>query len=776
LAEILQPLTAAQRQQLGIELDRLLGDQLGRVRRRFLVHGSGAVLLVPAALILFAFLLDHFLRLPAPVRVFHTLAILALLAAAAVRFLHYPLTRRFLPVDVALLLERSFPDLHERLVSAIQLKQPLAGAAVDAAALRNQSAAMIEQLLADAAAMARRLPLRALFDPTRTARLWAGAVTLWLLLLGGAATAPDTAWAFVLRHLGRNVPYPRATHLFVELPPAGPDLQRTDTEGAADLVVPAGADLHVSVLARGVVPDAVFLEQETAAGERRSVPMTPRPGGRFRTVFRRITGSFAFHARGGDDDHGDLSVTVRTIHPPLVASIKAGLRPPAYTGRPPTVQAGGAIEALTGTEVSLSVVSTAPVTAATAVFLESGRRVPLATTTIVDDSGSITAQVGTFVVAESDRYQVELVGEGGLRNPNPGTYPVTALQDYAPVGRWLLPEDESGTLLLPEALLCMRAEARDDFGLTGAALTIDAGAGRTQTRALLPPPAPDGARPQQAAFVEVFEVKDLLGDQRGEGIALQLALTDNRLPEANVTQLPRRLAQIVDQAQLAAAIARHFRGLREEVEQSLELQRDRAERLQELVEKTPAPGLATSQVLTAIEVGQGRIQSAADRVHRGAMRAFDLHLWNRLEPSPPAATVVELYRAWYQTHPEPVAHQGAFYRDLERRRREGTLGAMENALDPILAMVVLADGLQGEACPAVLRLLAEAQVAKGTADLEKKLASTVVAQSRIVATLQDLLGRLDAWNTYQDLVQEARALREKQRDVQQRTEEIRGKR
>ena len=34
-------------------------------------------------------------------------------------------------------------------------------------------------------------------------------------------------------------------------------------------------------------------------------------------VFRRITGSFSFHARGGDDDHGDRVVHVRTIHPPL---------------------------------------------------------------------------------------------------------------------------------------------------------------------------------------------------------------------------------------------------------------------------------------------------------------------------------------------------------------------------------------------------------------------------------------------------------------------------
>ena len=37
-------------------------------------------------------------------------------------------------------------------------------------------------------------------------------------------------------------------------------------------------------------------------------------------------------------------------------------------------------------------------------------------------------------------------------------------------------------------------------------------------------------------------------------------------------------------------------------------------------------------------VGQGRIQTAADQTHRQLMRAFDLHLWNRLDSAPAAAT------------------------------------------------------------------------------------------------------------------------------------------
>jgi hypothetical protein len=119
------------------------------------------------------------------------------------------------------------------------------------------------------------------------------------------------------------------------------------------------------------------------------------------------------------------------------------------------------------------------------VFLEGGRRVELAPAVMQDDSGTSTVQRGRFTIESSDRYQIELLADSGLRNPNPGTYPISALQDYAPVGRWLLPDDE-GTPLLPEALLCVRFEAHDDFGLSAVNLAIEHASKRSLERELLP--------------------------------------------------------------------------------------------------------------------------------------------------------------------------------------------------------------------------------------------------------------------------------------------------
>jgi hypothetical protein len=757
-------------------LQALLTGQLRRLRRRYLWHGLGLVAAAVGALTLLFFALDRWIGMPLPIRLFHAAALVAAAAFGAWRFVVYPLTRAFAPLDVAVWFERSFPELAQRLVSALQLQAT--------ADLRNQSQPMIDALLRETAAAVQRLPLGRMLDPRPTARALAGAAVAAGVLTAGAALQPATARAFVLRHLGADVAYPRATRLTLELPPAGADLQRADRDGETTITLPAGADLHVSVLAEGAVPKDCFLDVQAlradgAGVDTRSVAMTPRPGDRFRHVFRRATGSFRFRARGGDDDRGDRLVVVRTVLPPQVAAIAATVTPPAYAGRPATEQKGGAIESLVGSEVELTASTTAAVKSATMTFLESGRRVPLAPIAVQDDSGVAMRFRGSFRLEASDRYQIELIGDNDLRNPNPGTYPLVALQDLAPIGRWLLPDDE-GALLLPTGLLCVRVEARDDFGLAAVDLLVGRGDAAPVALPMLAPDA--GAAATSAVPTALHEVATLLGPRSaapgaaegGDGLLLTVAMRDNRQPEAGATALPRRIVQIVDEPQLAAAIARAFRALREDVAQALDLQQDRAARVDELL--AGAAGTADlARAAPGVEIGQGRIRSALERAHRGLMRAFDTHLWNRLETSQNAPRVVELYVEHSRRQTEPLALDPAFYRDLADRRAQGTLGALERCLDPILAMIRLADDAAGPTAQAVARALAEAQVARDDAERRAALQRVRDGQRRLEQGLQQLLLLLQDWNDYQDLVQDVRALRDRQRDVKDRTQDLRGK-
>ena len=70
---------------------------------------------------------------------------------------------------------------------------------------------------------------------------------------------------------------------------------------------------------------------------------------------------------------------------------------------------------------------------------------------------------------------------------------------------------------------------------------------------------------------------------------------------------------------------------------------------------------------------------------------------------------------------------------------------------------------------------AKAQVARGPSDRQPLLAAAQQRQQHIDAVLKQLLLRLEEWNDYQDLVQEVRALRDRQRDLQNRTEQVKGK-
>lgn len=757
------------------QLRPLLAKQLGRLRNRYLVFGIAKAVLWVAALVVMFFVLDRWLRLPTAIRLMHLLASFGVGVYAITHFVRYPLSKKFTEIDLALWLEHTYPELHQRLVSAVQLHS------VDTDGLRNQSRAMIDQLWQETAARTQELKLDALFDNRALGRVIMLAGVLCAGLIIGAVTAPETARTFVMRHIGFQIDYPRETTLIVELPPAGPDMQRVDRDGVTEIIVPAGADLHVSVQVLGVMPKEVFLQMtalktDGTTGTERSLQMTPRPGDRFRHVFRRLSGSLEFHARGGDDENGDRRVIVRTVRPAQVATLKATVVPPAYTGIESLEQVGGAIEALVGSSVYLSVISTAPVRKATMVFLEDGRRVDLKPSSVTDDSGAATEFQASFQMVGSDRYQIELLADNGLRNPKPGTYPISALQDYAPVARWLLPEDDT-LALLPTALLCLRIEARDDFGLTSVQLSIERGGQETVTRALLPV---DQKPPLTFLPTELFEVSELLSDNATtDGLFVQLTLLDNKAPEAGTASLPRRIVQIVDPPELAALIAKSFRRLREEVTSADSIQTDRRSRLNDLIsrqqESEAVSNTEVAQILTGIEVGQGRIATSVTRIHRGLMRAFDLHLWNRLETSQHAATVVELFREHSAKMTEPVALDPTFYRDLTARREAGTLGAMEATLDPILQMIDMSDQLAQDDVPQVQSLLAKAQVARGESDRTPLLVQAQAHQQHIETVLKQLLLRLEEWNDYQDLVQEVRALRDRQRDLQNRTEQVKGK-
>lgn len=751
-------------------LERLLGAQLARIRRHFALHGLGRVLATLVGVVVLYYFVDRSLDIHRGARLAITAACAVLAGVALRRHLLYPLRKRLRRDDVAIAIERRFPELHERLISAVQLQEMLRRGE-----LRGQSPAMVERLLEEAAEAASRIRSDDLLDRRATARVWAAAAGLCLVLAAGAWTDPEGAGIFLRRALGADAAYPHLTELHVELP-GSDDFQIERSPGRATVTMAAGGDLPVVVRAEGLVPREVELVVRGGRGLPPRITMTARGPRRFRHVFRRVTSNFSFHARGGDDDRGDLLVEVMVVRPPRVGDIRATLAYPAYTGLEPRTQFGGSVEALQGTRVEVAITATEPVASGKLGFIDSGGEVELHVRQVEEEGDATEVLVGEFVVTKSDRYQVELTGKNGLRNPRPGTYAVVAIEDHAPIARLLAPADDALGVLLPKAVLPIRLALRDDYGLAEATVTVQVP--RLDKTAKIPLfEAKDSPPPREAVAMRLLRLDELpLGDGKvrvGDTLAISARVVDNRRPEPLTTVLPERQVHVVGEGDLARRISGHFRRVREEVERAERLQRTRLERLQDVLAELD-DGRALEDLrneLTIVEVGQARVQASAQRFHTQLMRAFDLHLFNGLEPSPHAALVLELYRRRYGESQQTKAFLPEFYREVGRERRAGRIGSMPKTLDPILAMTLAADRIRFQLAPRVVKLVATASIESLAERVKPSLVQAEKLQRQILGELEALRNQLEEWNDYQDVISQTRALRDKQRDVRNRTME-----
>jgi len=751
------------------EIAALLRSLRKRIRGRLLWHGAGVCLAALLGATIAYYAADRTLVLPAPLRLLLTAAGTVGMAWLAWQYLVRPYRLDLSDPDVAITLEARFPNLRERLISAVQL-----GRVIQGGDPRNQSREMIARVVADATAAARTLTPAEVLTWRHAGRAWAAFALALLVALPGAIARSDSVAVFIRRALGANVPYPRLTTLHVELPASNEQYRIERTEDRATVTMAAGDDLPVLVRAEGVVPREVMLAIEGGRGMPAEVATAARPNGRFRHVFRRVTDGFRFHARGGDDDRGDLLVEVVTIRPPRVGTIRAALTYPEYTGKPPVVQEGGSIEAIEGSHVALEVLPLGEVASGRLQFQETGEVLELEQREVEDDGGRRTVLSGSFTVRKNDRYQVQLAGREGLRGPQAASYPIIVVPDAPPGGQLLWPQDDGLNVLIPGAILPLRAQVKDDFAVAEVVAELTVGDRSEPVRRTLALPAGRTS----AAVTELIPLRGLLGPdatvKEGDSITLAVHVTDNRAPEPQTTKLPSRTLHVVELGDMERRIAGHFRRVRAEVEKALELQIDRRERLGALLgDREGAPAAELAAALTALQVGQGRIQSMAGRIHAELMRSFNLHLFNPIDEGAQAQPAIELFAARHADPDDGRALVAEYYRDLAAQRESGRIGPLGKFLDRILAMTVAADETAEKRAPGCSQQLAGAR--GDSAQLDGRLRTAHELQGRIVEVFEGLLAKLDEWNDFQDVISTTRALRDSQRDVQARTRSIRGK-
>jgi hypothetical protein len=398
--------------------------------------------------------IDYFVRFNDPgLRIMATGALVAAVAWATYRWWYLPQQQRLAPLAVARRVEARFPQLHDSLASAVEfLQQSEHDETAGSAQLRRL-------VIAEASNNVEGLPLDDVVErgPLRKATIWlATTVAVIAVCLILDASAVGTALVRLATPLG-GTQWPRQHHLeFREVP----------TQLAA------GQALELDLIDKaGNLPDDVTIEYAVSRNSGRDVSSEPMKRVGDTMVARRenVTQTFAFRAKGGDDDTMPWHL-VEVKELPRLSTMSITIHPPAYSGLP-TSSAERHLNVIAGTGIEVSGTTSEPIRAAR-ILHDHGD--PIAATITADNAGhegrAFHIDPKQWIATQSGPYRLELVGEGDLAGVV-GQWNLRVEPDSPPSVSWQRPADD--LYVLPKAVVPIEIVVKDDLAIQRVDLTYD---------------------------------------------------------------------------------------------------------------------------------------------------------------------------------------------------------------------------------------------------------------------------------------------------------------
>ncbi len=429
------------------------------IKRLFLLDGVARLFVAVAVFVVATFVLDYTFILPRGVRLVFLFAGLASFAWLAARRIAYPMAVRISDDDLALFVERHYPDLNDRLISALQLaRSPQAADTTERIAGFN-SPELVEALINDASAAASALDFNGVIVRQHVMKIamWAGVLALALGVAGSAtATTRNLARIYGQRALGLNVKWPQRTNLEVK------DIDPNTREKT----IARGDDFVLTVGFQGRDPGRVRLHYTFATGEQSRETMTATAGELYTYTFTHVAGPFTFRVSGGDDETEDYQI--HTKNPPGVEELRLFMQFPEYLRMANTPEdqpiLGGNIQAPQYTSVRFVAVCNEDLAEASLKLGVKGKESQAPLTIGKDSKGQNALVTGTIDVSEAySEYQLDLVAKNGLPNRDPIRYTIKGLIDARPTSSVFDPLGEENV-----TEICQRpisAEIKDDNGI-----------------------------------------------------------------------------------------------------------------------------------------------------------------------------------------------------------------------------------------------------------------------------------------------------------------------
>jgi hypothetical protein len=317
---------------------RLLGQLKSRIRRYVLIEGTALVVVVLLASFWLTLAADwaYFratgLELPVWFREGVAIAALVAAAAGALSWIALRLFRRFRARALALVLERRFPEMGSRLITAVETAER-EGRGEPAAPHSALTAAMLERTIDEAVKLSASLPIESVFDRLPLRRALSAASVLAVSVIALAIIEPQALARWSRAFVARDSTYwTRHNRLVVKAIVQPGDRIREFHDG--ELKHPRGVDLTLLVepaegsLAPNNVELNYMLDGGRGAGR---VDMMKSPENQFRHTLSGLLDSLSLWVSGGDYV-SRTPLRVEVVEPPRFDRVSLDCDYPGYTG------------------------------------------------------------------------------------------------------------------------------------------------------------------------------------------------------------------------------------------------------------------------------------------------------------------------------------------------------------------------------------------------------------------------------------------------------------
>ncbi|MCK4909516.1 MAG: hypothetical protein KAS70_06425 [Planctomycetes bacterium] len=681
----------------------------------FLVDGLLRALICLSVFAIVTFLIDWVIPdLPKGVRLFFLGSSVVLLAAIFYRYIFYPLSVKIRDEDIALCLERVYPDLDDRLISSVQLAPIVSGQARSDQGVGDfNSPQLIQALLDETVTLVRPLDFRKVINARVQKKLGVFALVVVCLIGTYATFYPAYTGIWFNRLLGGNRLWPKKTELRVAI---------------SKNPIAKGENVSVTVTATKKVPAKVHIYYEFDSAEQDYARMNKLKGRKFKFDFARVTDSFRFRVKGGDY-LGDWH-RVSALTPPRIDKIVLYYEYPEYTGLVNTDESkpveGTHVKAPVGTKVKFVAESNIELDRVQLTLQYKGQT---ETKNLIPASDHVQKSriiQSDFMVMGDGYYSFDLTAANGLKNISQIKYPIKAVVDNGPVIRIVDPTRDHKDVT-PVATVPLAVVTTDDYGISQITFVHQLMVPEAQPVEKLPFTEAQNDGLYGQVRIESHHNLELAqwGVQEGQVIKFFLEAGDNYTvgqPHQSRSRIYR--LTVISPDQMKKKIEEIEMRLKEEIKRIKILQSSTVRKTNDFVSllaRKDKLDPAEKRSLDNTASSQRRISQGVERV----TREFDEVIKD-----------ITINKLWDQT----------------------TLNKLESINDVLKEVATVKS-------PAAGRELVQASHSPQAAQREEKLQLSRDQQNDIIQDLNDVLAKMEEWEDYQEVVRIVREMLQKQQRI-----------